>query len=66
VTLALALLAALGWCLLLFGIGLDDLTNGHTKPGVIFSLAALVAFIGALLYVIWRAVRPAVRRFARR
>jgi len=66
VTLALALGAALGWCLLLFGIGLDDLTNGHTKAGVIFSVVVLVVVIGALLLAIWRALSPAVRRFARR
>ncbi len=64
---ALGLLAVLAWCLLLFGIGLDDLTNKHTKPGVIFSVVLLVVLIPVLLYAIWRAVRPVVlRRSARR
>jgi hypothetical protein len=55
-TIALALLAALAWSCLLFGIGLDDLTDGDTKPGVVFSIAVLVLLIGWLLYVLWRLV----------
>lgn len=59
-TIAAALLAALVWCLLLFGIGLDDLTNGNTKPGVIFSIATLVVLIAGLAYALWLVVRPYV------
>jgi len=67
VTIALALLTALAWCCLLFGIGLDDLTNGRTKPGVIFSIVVLSVVIAGLLYVIWRAVRPHLaKRLAKR
>jgi hypothetical protein len=63
---ALGLLTALAWCLLLFGIGLDDLTDNNTKPGAILSIALLVILIPAFLYGIWRALRPiALRRFAR-
>ena len=66
-TIALALLAALAWCCLLFGIGLDDLTDGRTKPGVIFSIVVLSAVIAGLLYAICRAVRPHLaKRLARR
>ena len=59
----LALLAALAWCCLLFGIGLDDLTNRQTRPGVIFSVTILVALIAATGYALWRVIRPAVRRY---
>jgi len=55
-TIALALLAGLAWSCLLFGIGLDDLTNGNTKPGVIFSIVALLLSIAGLVYAIWRLV----------
>ena len=66
-TIALALVAALAWCCLLFGIGLDDLTNGDTKPGVVFSIAVLTVLIGGLLYVVWRLVRVyLLKRLARR
>jgi hypothetical protein len=66
-TIALILVAALAWCLLLFGIGLDDLTNGRTKPGVIFSIVVLSVLIALLGYVIWRMVGPRlVRRVSRR
>ena len=65
-TIALALVAGLAWSCLLFGIGLDDLTNGHTKTGVIFSVVLLVIFITALLYIIWRLLRPHLaKRFAK-
>jgi hypothetical protein len=65
--LVLGLLAVLGWCLLLFGIGLNDLTNNHTKPGVIFSVVMLVILIPAVLYAIWKVARPVVlQRLARR
>ena len=56
-TIVLALLAALGWCFLLFGIGLDDLTNGHTKPGVILSIVTLGILIAVLLYAFGRLLR---------
>jgi hypothetical protein len=56
-TIALALVAGLAWSCLLFGIGLDDLTNGHTKPGVIFSIVVLSLSIAALLFAIGRLLR---------
>jgi hypothetical protein len=56
-TIVLALVTWLAWSCLLFGIGLDDLADGRTKPGVIFSLAILPLFIGGLLYAIWRLLR---------
>jgi hypothetical protein len=66
-TVALGLLAGLVWCLLLFGIGLDDLADDRTKAGVVISLGLLVLLIPALAFGIWRVVRPVVfRRFARR
>jgi hypothetical protein len=66
-TIALALLAALAWSCLLFGIGLDDLTNGHTRPGVISAIVLLCLVIAGLLYAIWRVVRPHLaKRLARR
>ncbi len=57
-TIVLALVAALAWSCVLFGIGLDDLTDGHTKPGVIFSIVTLTVLIAALLYVGWRLLHP--------
>lgn len=66
-TIALALVAALAWSCLLFGIGLDDLTNDRTKPGVIFSIVTLSVLIVVLLYALWRVLRPQLaKRFARR
>jgi hypothetical protein len=66
-TIALGLLAGLVWCLLLFGIGLDDLADDRTKAGVVISLVLLVVVIPALVYGIWRVARPVVaRRLARR
>ena len=66
-TFALALVAALAWCCLLFGIGLDDLTNGDTKPGVIFSIVALTLLIGGFVYGVWRLFRVYLtKRLARR
>ena len=56
-TAALALVAALAWSCLLFGIGLDDLTNDHTTPGVIFSLVVLPIVIGGVLYGLGRVLR---------
>jgi hypothetical protein len=56
-TIALALVAGLAWSCLLFGIGLDDLANGHTKPGVIFSIVVLSLSIAALLFAIGRLLR---------
>lgn len=61
--LVLALMAALAWCCLLFGIGLNDLTNRDTKPGVIFAIVVLVLLIGSLLYAIWRIVRARIRSY---
>ena len=57
----LALLAVLAWTCLLFGIGLDDLTNDHTRPGVIFSVVVLPLLIGLALYAIVRLARPSRR-----
>ena len=57
-TAALALLAALGWSSLLFGIGLDDLTNDRTTPGVVFSLVLLPIVIGVAALAIGRLLRP--------
>jgi len=57
--LALGLLAVLAWSCLLFGVGLDDLTNEHTEPGVIFSVVVLPIIIGAVAYGFWRLVRAA-------
>jgi hypothetical protein len=51
------LVAVLAWCCLLFGIGLDDLTNDHSEPGVIFSVVVLPIFIAGALYGIARLVR---------
>jgi len=65
-TVLLALVAALAWCCLLFGIGLDDLTDGHTKPGVIFAIVALTILIGGLLLgVVWLLGPRAVKRVLR-
>jgi hypothetical protein len=65
-TVALAVVAALVWSFLLFGIGLDDLTAGDTKPGVIVALVLLVVLIVVLLIALTRLVRPLLRhRFAR-
>ena len=66
-TIAIALVATLAWCLLLFGIGLDDLTDGHAKPGVIFSIVTLSLLIAALVYAVGRVIGPhRVKRFIRR
>jgi hypothetical protein len=54
----LALLAVLAWTCLLFGIGLDDLTNDHTRPGVIFSVVVLPILIALAVYAIVRLARP--------
>lgn len=66
-TVALALVAALVWCCLLFGIGLDDLTDGDSKPGVMFSIVVLTVLIAGLGYAIWRVTRVYLaKRLARR
>lgn len=66
-TIALAVVAALAWCCLLFGIGLDDLTDGDTKPGVVFSIVVVTLGIVGLLYLGWRLLGPArTRRASRR
>jgi hypothetical protein len=58
--------ALLAWCLLLFGIGLDDLTNSYTKPGVIFSIVFLALLIAVLSVLAWRTIgRPLRRRLTR-
>ena len=62
-TALLALVAAIVWSCLLFGIGLDDITNDHTRPGVIFSLVVLSLVIGGALYAVVRLVRGRVRAF---
>jgi membrane protein DedA with SNARE-associated domain len=62
ITLAIALLGTLAWCLLLFGIGLDDLQNGRTEPGIVFAVAVLAVLIAGLAYAVWRAATPLRRR----
>ena len=65
--IAVVLVCVLAWCCLLFGIGLDDLTNGDTKPGVIFAIVVLSVLIGCLVYAVWRALRVYLpKRLARR
>jgi hypothetical protein len=54
----LACVAAIVWCCLLFGIGLDDLTNDHTRPGVIVSVVLLPLLVCVLLYGGKRLIRP--------
>jgi hypothetical protein len=61
-TVTLVLLAALAWSCLLFGVGLDDLTDGHTRPGVIASIVLLCLVIAGLLFAIWRVTRPHLAR----
>jgi hypothetical protein len=56
-TAVLALVAAIVWSCLLFGIGLDDLTNDNTRPGVIFSVVVLPLVIVAAVYAVGRLVR---------
>jgi hypothetical protein len=65
ITVAVGLLAALAWSCLLFGIGLDDLTDGNTKPGVIFSLVLLAFLVAVAAYVLWRLLAPHARRLIR-
>ncbi len=64
-TAALALVAAIAWSCLLFGIGLDDLTNNDTRPGVIFSLVVLPLVIAGASYGVARLVRARRRAVAR-
>jgi hypothetical protein len=64
--LALTLVAVLAWSCLLFGIGLDDLGNSRTEPGVIFSIVARPVVIVGIGYGLWRVIGPNVRKhFAR-
>jgi len=65
ITVAVGLLAALAWSCLLFGIGLDDLMDGNSKPGVIFSLVLLAMLLAVAAYVLWRLVAPYARRLVR-
>jgi len=60
-TIAIALLATLVWCLLLFGVGLDDLLNGRSTPGVIFAIGLLAVLIAGLVFAVWR-LAPAIRQ----
>jgi len=53
-TFALALAAGLAWSCLLLGIGLDDLTDGNTKPGVVFAIVVLSLLIAGLGWAMWR------------
>lgn len=46
---ALAVVAALAWTGLLMGIGIDDLSDGDHKPGVVLSIVLLALAIAALL-----------------
>jgi len=61
-TIALALVAVFVWCSLLFGIGLDDLANGRTEPGVIFSVSTLALLIVALVAMIWKVAVPRLKQ----
>ena len=61
-TAVLALVAAIVWSCLLFGIGLDDLLNDHTQPGVIVSMIVLPLVIVGALYAVGRVVRGRVAR----
>ncbi len=61
-TVGLVLVAVLAWSFLLFGIGLDDLTDGHTRPGVIISVVTVSLLIAALVYAISRLLLPRVAR----
>jgi hypothetical protein len=60
--LALTLVAALAWSCLLFGIGLDDLGNSRTAPGVIFSVLVLPVLIAGIGCGLWRVIGPTVRK----
>jgi hypothetical protein len=62
-TAVLALVAAIVWSCLLFGIGLDDITSNHTRPGVIFSVVVLPLVIVGALYAVARLVRSRVKAF---
>jgi membrane protein DedA with SNARE-associated domain len=65
--ITLTALAALAWSGLLFGIGLDDLSDGDTRLGVIFSIALLLLVIAGLAYAIWRVGRHQLaKRLAKR
>jgi hypothetical protein len=65
--LALAPVATILWCLLLFGIGLDDLMNRHTRPGVILSVVVLpFLIVGAAFWLVRLAFRGRVPRVTRR
>jgi hypothetical protein len=67
ITAAVALLALAAWCCLLFGIGLDDLFNRRTEPGVIFSVVVIPLMVGGLLFGARRVVRSrSVRRSTER
>jgi ABC-type transport system involved in cytochrome c biogenesis permease subunit len=67
VTALLAIVAALAWSCLLFGIGLDDVVRGDTKPGVIFSIVLLCLLIAGLVYGLCRLVcAHVVTRLVRR
>jgi hypothetical protein len=61
-TVALGLIALFAWCLLLFGIGLDDLLNSYTTPGAIFAVVFLTVLLVILGGLIWRFVAKPVRR----
>jgi hypothetical protein len=63
----MALVATILRCLLLFGIGLDDLMNRHTRPGVIFSVVLLPFLIVGAAFGLVRLASPRrVQRFTRR
>jgi ABC-type transport system involved in cytochrome c biogenesis permease subunit len=62
ITVAVALVGTLAWCLLLFGIGLDDLQSGRTEPGIVFAVVVLAVLIAGLVYAVWRAASPLRRQ----
>ncbi len=57
-TIFLGLVGLAAWCCLLFGIGLDDLANRRTGPGIIFSVVVLPLCIGAIGIAAFRVIRP--------
>lgn len=61
-TVVAGLLTALVWSCLLFGIGLDDLTDGDTRPGVIFSVVVLSLLVVVAAGIVWRLAAPYAKR----
>ena len=48
----------MAWSCLLLGVGLDDLANRQTHPGVVFSVVVLaILIIGSIWMPLWRLSR---------